>query len=131
MYKILEKNFGYQLTFNGLIQADEMQEWVQESKDILTKRGVGNFGVLIDMRNLSPLSPEAQNHMQDGQKLFKASGMIRSTVILANPIIQMQFKRIAKDTGIYKWERYIDASTEKNWVQVSLDWVKNGIDPDL
>jgi len=34
--------------------------------------------------------------------------MVRSVVILANTITKLQFKRIAQETGIYQWERYID-----------------------
>ncbi|HMV41143.1 MAG TPA: hypothetical protein PK079_09135 [Leptospiraceae bacterium] len=60
------------------------------------------------MRTLKPLPPESQIHMQEGQKLYKEKGMVRSVVILANTITKLQFKRIAQETGIYQWERYID-----------------------
>ena len=46
--------------------------------------------------------------MQEGQKLFKNAGMERSVVILSTAMVTMQFKRIAKETGIYEWERYIE-----------------------
>ncbi len=49
--------------------------------------------------------------MEEGQKEYKERGMTRSVVILDSAIMAMQFKRLAKDTGIYQWERYIDAST--------------------
>jgi len=43
----------------------------------------------------------------------------------------MQFKRIAQESGIYVFERYIDAVTNQDWSKVAVDWVKNKIDPDI
>ncbi len=129
MYKIEKKVFGYKLTFADLIKEDEMKQWVEESKKLLTN-SPHEFGVFVDMRSLTPLPPESQIQMQEGQKLYKEKGMIRSVVILDNPITQMQFKRIAKKTGIYKWERYIDASSKTNWEKVGIDWINENIDPD-
>jgi hypothetical protein len=82
------------------------------------------------MRNLKPLPPDAQASMEEGQKLYKQKGMERSVVILNSASLTMQFKRIAKETGIYEWERYVDASKTADWEKVGLDWVKKGVDPD-
>ncbi|OEU57610.1 MAG: hypothetical protein BA871_10695 [Desulfuromonadales bacterium C00003096] len=68
--------------------------------------------------------------MQDGQKLYKEKGMVRSVVILDNVITKMQFRRIGKETGIYEWERYIDASSVADWEKIGIDWLSKGIDPD-
>jgi hypothetical protein len=56
--------------------------------------------------------------------------MQRSVVILKDKITMMQFRGIAKETGIYEWERYIDASAVENWEQIGLDWILNAVDPD-
>ncbi len=56
--------------------------------------------------------------------------MARSAVILANAMTAMQFKRIAKETGIYEFERYIDASSVADWEKVGIDWISNKVDPD-
>ena len=56
--------------------------------------------------------------------------MERSVVILDNVITTMQFKRIAQETGIYQWERYIDASSTGNWQKAGEDWIVKGIDMD-
>ena len=117
MYKIEKKDFGFKLTFSGFIQEAEMKKWVEESKIALKDVSIA-FGVFVDMRTLSPLPPESQKYMQEGQKLYKQKGMVRSVVILANPIISMQFKRIAQETGIYQWERYIDEQSTSNWEKV-------------
>jgi hypothetical protein len=129
MYKIEKKDYGYKLTFGGFIQPDEMKTWVDESKKALAT-APAKFGIFVDMRELKPLSKDAQEHMQEGQKLYKAKGMARSVVILANAITKMQFQRIGKETGIYEWERYIDISSSPDWERIAVDWISKGIDPD-
>ncbi len=129
MYKIEKKDYGYRLTFNGFIKIDEMAKWVDESKQALTGQE-GKFGVFVDMRGLNTLPQDSKVKMEEGQKLFKQTGMERSVVILDDAITTMQFMRIAQETGIYEWERYIDASKELNWDKAGLDWIKDGIDPD-
>lgn len=129
MYKIEKKDYGYKLTFGDSIKASEMKTWVDDSKKELAT-AKKEFGVFVDMRTLKPLDADAQVYMQEGQKLYKKTGMVRSVVILNSAVIKMQFVRIAKETGIYEWERYIDASAVTDWEKVGIDWISKGIDPD-
>lgn len=129
MYTIERKPYGFKLTFADLIKPDEMKKWVDESQRAVSMKS-GNFGVFVDMRDLKPLPPESKTIMESGQKLYKEGGMERSVVILSNTILTMQFKRIAKESGIYQWERYIDSSKEANWEKIGEDWIFKGIDPD-
>jgi len=129
MTRIEKAPYGFKLTFGGFIQKDEMDRWVEDSRKALVSAS-GKFGVFVDMRTLKPLPAEAQPSMVEGQKLYKVKGMERSVVILANAITTSQFKRIAKETGIYAWERYLDASKTQNWEAVGRDWIERGVDPD-
>jgi len=129
MFKIDRENYGYKLTFSGTIKADEMEQWVEESKKELASQA-GKFGVFVDMRNLKPLDESAQKKMEAGQKLYKQKGMERSVVVLDSALLTMQFKRIAKETGIYDWERYINAAVTPNWEEVGINWITKGVDPD-
>lgn len=56
--------------------------------------------------------------------------MVRSVAIVENAITKLQFARIARETGIYAWERYVDASRDWDWEQRGLDWIIEGRDPD-
>lgn len=129
MYKIEIKNYGFKLTFGGVLDKNELQKWINESQALL-KSTQDEFGVFVDMRTLHPLVRDAQMLMEEGQKEYKERGMQRSVVILDSAIMAMQFKRLAKDTGIYQWERYIDASTHNNWEELGVNWISDGIDPD-
>ena len=129
MYKIEKRSSGFMLTLGGSIEPAEMQKWLEESKTMLA--GVsGSFGVIVDMRTLAPLPPAAQAFMVEGQQLYKKAGMQRSAVILNNAVTTLQFRRLAKESGIHAWERYLDASSEPQWQQKALDWVTSGKDPD-
>lgn len=129
MYEIHKEPWGYRLTFGDSMSAGEMQLWVEESKAAL-KTAPRHFGVFVDMRSLRPLPLDARAVMLEGQKLYKRKGMRRSVVILASSLVTLQFKRIAKESGIDEWERYIDASTVTNWEEVGIAWVRDQIDPD-
>ncbi len=129
MYKIEKMDFGYKLTFDGFIKGEEMLRWVEESKNTL-ESAPSEFGIMVDMRSLKPLPDNSQTAMQEGQKLYKQKGMQRSVVIVDKAVTKIQFKRIAQETGIYEWERYIDSSSESNWEKVGIDWIANSIDPD-
>lgn len=128
MYSIEKAGYGFKLTFGGFIQADEMRAWVEESKKALSA-APANFSVFIDMRTLKPLPKESQPIMGEGQKLFKAKGMQRSVVILNDTITTVQFRRIAKETGIDAWERYIDASKITNWKEAGEAWLTKSQEP--
>jgi hypothetical protein len=130
MYNIERRSSGYILTFSGLINPDEMQRWCDDSKRNLMTESSSSFGVIIDMKNLQPLSSESQALMIDGQKLYKEKGMKRSAVILNNEKVCTQFKNLAIQSGIYSTERYIDASSNNNPVDTAISWVKDSIDPD-
>lgn len=129
MHSITRKPYGYQLIFAENMDEEEMKKWVEESKAQLDS-APPSFGIFVDMRTLKPLSPQAKAVMEEGQKIYKENGMERSVVILNDPIITLQFKDIARKSGIYQWERYIDASSNPNWEQTGIAWLEDQVDPD-
>jgi hypothetical protein len=126
MYRIEKQDPGYRLTFGGYIGRDEMEAWLKESLRLLSSELEDHFGVIVDMRTLIPLPPDAQAVMIEGQRLYREKGMRRSAVILNNPVTTAQFQRLAKASGIYEWERYLDASNVPDWEARALAWVKKG-----
>ena len=129
MYKIEKKDYGYKLIFAGFIEAEEMKEWVNESKKIL-ETSPKEFKVFVDMRTLLTLDKQAQKFMEEGQELYKKKGMLRSVVIVDRNLTLLQFKRIAKETKIHTGERYIEALSTDDWEKRGLDWIIDGIEPE-
>jgi len=108
---------------------DELREWAADSRAAL-RDSPDEFGVLVDMRDLKLLNDDEQRVMRDGQQHYQDAGMVRSSVILDSAILTLQFRRLAQDSGIYDWERDINAETTDDWHQQAVDWLVDGIDPD-
>ena len=56
--------------------------------------------------------------------------MQRSCVILEDAITTIQFMRLAKHSGISRYERYIDAPAHRDWLQQARNWVRQAIAPE-
>ena len=130
MYRIEKTGYGFRLTFSGHITAEEAARWLQESRQVLEDVSPG-FGVFVDMRTQKPLPANTHRDMLEGQRLYKSKGMARSVVVVQSSLLKAQYQQFAKSTGIYKWERYIDASSEADWEKLGQDWLIYEIDPDL
>jgi hypothetical protein len=129
MYKIELTGIGFKLTFGGTVTEQDLKPWFEESKTALMTCKKP-FGVIVDMRNLKLLSPAVQAEIVKGQILYRDNGLQRSAVILSDPIVTIQFRRLAKKSRIYKYERFIDASSDPHWQKHAEEWVRSGIDPD-
>ncbi len=129
MYKIEKRDYGFKLTFSGIIQKDEMLQWLEDSREALANIQ-NEFYVFVDMRGLHTLPPDSQVYMKEGQQLYLNKGMQRSVVITDSDLNRLQFIRIAKQTGIFPGERYIDAAVYNNWEEIGLNWILKGIEPE-
>lgn len=129
MYDIERTEFGFRITFAGTMDETELREWIADSESVL-RDAPDEFAVLIDMRELQVLSDDEQELMAQGQQRYRDAGMVRSAVILNSAILTLQFTRLAKESGIYDYERYINAEETDDWEHQSLEWLVNGVDPD-
>jgi hypothetical protein len=127
MYSFERTQYGVKLVFSGMIDQAEMARWVEESRPLVASLP-DRFCVFVDMRDLKPLDPAAEVHMQAGQRMYRDKGLMRSVVILNSPRLTMQFKRIALESDIYHWERYIDAGKTTNWEEIGLRWLIEAVD---
>lgn len=124
--------YGFKFHSQGYFSIEASQTWLDGYKKIIaqvSKKGKP-FGQFADLRDFKPGPPEAQQAITDGMKVFKAAGGQRSIVLLDNPIAAMQIKRLAKESGIYEWERYIDIITHPNFEPIVDAWLTKGTDPD-
>lgn|SRR5512139_2870179 len=129
MYRCEAESYGLRLTFSGMVSAEEIRQWLARSYQIVPRLGVG-FHVFVDMRRLKLLSPAARALVVDGQRYYRKWGMSRSVVIVDSHDLEVEFRRIALETGIYEWERYINAREVENWETAGLAWLERGVDPD-
>lgn len=129
MFTIEKAPYGLHLIFKGHFPKDEANLWARDAKEAFLGYD-GEFCVFVDMREMELMPPESRQNIVDVQRTARKNGMIRSVIILKDKITTLQLKGIAKETGIYEWERYIDADAELNWEEIGLDWIINSVDPD-
>jgi len=125
VYRIENTSYGLKLSFSGTIARPEMEAWSAEVLPACSRAGA-RFGVLVDMRELKPLQPDVQSLMVQTQAQIKAAGLVRSCVILSSKILTMQFERLAKESGIISFQRYVDASANSDYEAIALEWITKG-----
>jgi hypothetical protein len=129
MISVETTDYGICFTLEGFVQPEEVEMSLGRLRTA-ADRQAPPFYVLVDMRDLKPLSPEAQENISEGQRYLKERGMERAALILSSAILAIQFKRLGQESGVYQYERYIDASSHQDWKRMALDWLIKGIDPD-
>ena len=67
--------------------------------------------------------------MVEGQGAYRKAGMVRSCVILQSATVTMQFQRLAMESGIDSYERYINAAAHPDWEVKAVDWLEKQVDP--
>jgi hypothetical protein len=121
--------YGYTSAISGTLTPPEAAAWFEE-----VKRAVGSthhaFHQLIDLRGQKPNPPQSQAIVEQAMGWVREQGMVRSAVVLSDTIMRMQIMRLAKEVGMYAYERYFDASKNPNWQKEAMAWIEQGVDPD-
>lgn len=128
MYEFIEKERYVVLRFSGYVGAQEMSDWLTETQAAMAGPNPAKF-VMVDLREMAALPKEAVPLMEKAQRAANKSGLVRSVIIVKSAILQMQFERIAKGTGIYEKERYISAETNPKWEKDAEAWLLSGVEP--
>ncbi len=125
MYRISKTEYGFEFTLLGFIEEGEMRSIKRETEILLAGRE-RKFAVLVDMTMIKSLPIESRKIMIEMQKKMVRCGMSRSALILENRIISMQFKKLARESGIDSRELHINASKCPNWKKTAMAWILNG-----
>jgi hypothetical protein len=123
-------DFGYHFTFSGTITLEETIEWIDQAKESVLQLEGKDFCVFVDMREIEILPAECKAKVEEIQKFYKKHGMNRSVIILSDEVTLMQLKLIAKKTGIYQSERYINGSSNPDGEEIAMDWILHAVDPE-
>jgi hypothetical protein len=107
-----------------------MLRWLDSTQQALVTAQRG-FGLILDLRALEPLAPDAWRVLARGLKLCQRRGMHRSAVIVRGRSVKDEFTRQARESGIYQWERYLSSEEMPDWLHRAEEWVGRGVDPDV
>jgi len=120
--------FGYRTAISSPFTPAEATVWFADVKRIVG--APHKFGQFIDLRGQKAASDDTNVIIQDAMKWVREQGMERSAVVVANSVTKMQILRLAKEVGMYAYERYFDASVEPEWEAKATAWIEKGTDPD-
>jgi hypothetical protein len=129
MHAIVCRPFGYQVLLAGHVDAVEMSRWLDSAHQALVT-AQREFGLILDLRGLAPLAPDARRILARGLQLYQQRGMHRSAVIVLGNSVKNEFTRLARESGIYHWERYLSSEERPDWLALAEAWVRQGVDPD-
>ncbi|WNG23734.1 hypothetical protein F0U62_06605 [Cystobacter fuscus] len=124
-------DYGFRSTAPGYIIPAEARLWFEDLKERVLRLEGRPFGLLVDSRTQKSNPPESQEIIREAMVWLRAHGMQRSVVVLDSTVALIQILRIAKSTGVYSYERYLDALKDPLWERKAVDWLSHGIDPDL
>jgi hypothetical protein len=124
-------DYGIRIHAPGYITPPEMRAWSDDLKPKVLSLNGKPFGLLVDIRTQRSNPQESQEIVKETMVWLRSHGMERSVVVLDSTVALIQILRLAKASGVYAWERYLDASKEPDWEAKALDWIIRAIDPDL
>jgi hypothetical protein len=132
MHRLEETKYGYKLVLEGFLQREEVGQLLESIKVKIRPREKGDsFPLLLDMRKSNAFPADARDLIKQCLLFCKQSGMERNAVVLNSAIATLQARRIAKETGIDRWSRYIDASSRPDdWEKIAVEWLIRGVDPE-
>jgi len=128
MYAIGPLPCGFQIVFAGEVTTRELLAWLEDVRRHIVAPPK-NFGLLLDLRSLAPLSPSATRVLAKGLRLCQERGLGRTAVVVLSRSTQLEFTRLAKESGIYQWERYLSVEDTPDWHGRGVAWISQGIDP--
>lgn len=127
-YTVQKTPFGYRSEIVSPFAPAEAQRWLSEIKQVV---GTGKLtGQLIDSRLAKANSPESGKVIEEAMTFVRARGLQRSAVILSSSVVKMQIQRMARESGVDSFERYIDASADPEWEKTAIAWIEKGVDPE-
>jgi len=129
MYTINTTTYGLRLNFNGVVAPEELDRCYKETQACIKTVNPG-FNVFLDMHKATQVPTNTPEFVNREQQFYKTNGMNRAVCVVDNPVTARQYTLYARETGQYKYERFIDASTNPDWEKAAENWITQGIDPD-
>lgn len=127
MFEVKEKPYGFQVTFEGFLQGEDIMQFGDAVKTHVARQS-GDYAVLVDLREMRTFPQDAQKKLMEVILYCKERGMNRNAVVVNSAITKIQANRLAKETQIEDI-RFIDAAQVDDWHQTAEDWLVRGKEP--
>ena len=128
MYKIEKTNYGYHITFSGLMSEAEAVQFKTEVEGILPSLKQP-WSSVIDLQTWVPAGPEILMLLHQVEQLSKNHGLQRRAIIVRSPVVKAQAAQLSFISETDAFERRIDASKVDNWEEQAIAWAVHGVEP--
>lgn len=128
MHRIDTTNYGFRITSSGQLDIEEAEEFKCELLQTLSNYGKP-FGLLIDIRELIPVSAEVLDAMRNMQKACREMSLERVAIVVASPVLKGQATQVSFDAKTAQQDRIIDASKVPDWEEQAIAWLVHGVEP--
>jgi hypothetical protein len=128
MHKIEATDFGFKIIAADITEPEEMEQFKFEIIHTLAEHN-RPFSLLIDIRELLPVSPEIAEIIKEIQISCRKMSLERAAIIVNSPVLEQQAAQIGFEAATSKYDRIIDISKYPDGENTALAWASEGIEP--
>ncbi len=115
--KIDKVNSIIELHLEGIIQMDEMTQFVDQLRVATLSLKGAQIKIKADMRRFKPSSPAVADMIRQVQEFGLNNGVIRVAEMVESEILALQLNRVARESGTHKiLHRFADESEAREWL---------------
>lgn len=106
----------------GFFSIEEMQQSVDEVRGAIQSFRGQKFRLLADFRRFKPANPQAADKLGEILAYTYRSGAERVAHLITNPVMLLQIRRLAKESGVANVARQFEDT------EPALRWLLHGDD---
>jgi hypothetical protein len=115
--KLDKLNTLIEFSLEGLVQLDEMKQFVAELRRSASTMTGSELKILADMRRFRPASPDVVEELRDVQEFAKSMGVRRMANVLESEVLALHMSRLGRETGADKFlRRFTDEQEAREWL---------------
>jgi hypothetical protein len=106
-----------EINLDGIIQMDEMVQFVEQLKSATLSLKGAQIKIKADMRRFKPSSPAVADMIRQVQEFGISNGVIRVAEMVESEILALQLNRVARESGTHKiLHRFADEGEAREWL---------------
>jgi len=106
-----------EINLDGIIQMDEMVQFVDQLKSATLSLKGAQIKIKADMRRFKPSSPAVADMIRQVQEFGISNGVIRVAEMVESEILALQLNRVARESGTHKiLHRFADEGEAREWL---------------
>jgi hypothetical protein len=115
--KIDKANSIIELNLEGIIQMDEMTQFVDQLRVATLSLKGAQIKIKADLRRFKPSSPAVADMIRQVQEFGLSNGVIRVAEMVESEILALQLNRVARESGTHKiLHRFADEAEAREWL---------------